>query len=77
MVIMMMMVVMILIMMMASPWLESCGGELAQRNNCDQVDSKLCLRDSKLRQMLMASGKLSNQVPSVKSRLNGSCYSST
>ena len=37
----------------------------------------LCSRDSELRQKLMNCGKLSNQAPSVKGRLNGLCYTST
>ena len=32
--------------------------------------------DSELGQMLMICDKLFNQTPSVKSRLNGSCYTS-
>lgn len=42
-----------------------------------KVDSGLCRRGSELVHMLMTCGKLPNQVPSVKSRLNGSRYSST
>ena len=40
------------------------------------IDIDICRRDSELGQILMTFGKLSNQAPSVKSRLNGSCYSS-
>ena len=36
----------------------------------------LCGGDSELGQLLLTCGKLSNQAPSVESRLNGSCYSS-
>ena len=43
---------------------------------CSYVDSDSPRRDLKLRQMLMTCGKLSNQAPAVKSRLNGSCNSS-
>ena len=61
----------------AHGWRPPCVGERAERGNCPLVYSDLCHRDSELEQMLMTCGKLSNQAPSVQSRFNGSCSSST
>ena len=53
------------------------GGERAQRDTAPKVIVIDFHRDSELGQMSMTCGKLSNQAPSVKSRFNGSGYSST
>ena len=45
-------------------------------NDVDNDNDDSSRRDSELGRMLMTCGKLSNQAPPVKSRLNGSRYSS-
>ena len=56
-------------MMLAHSWRLPRGGEREQRDNCSLVDSDLLRRYSELGQTLLTYGKLSNQIPSVKSRL--------
>ena len=66
----------VMMMMLANGWRLPHGGERARRDKCLKVDSNFCLRASELEQISMTCGKLSNQTPSVQSRLDGSSYSS-
>ena len=73
---MMMMMMMVMMMIMKDyGHVDNGDDDDEDDNDGDDANSDRLRRDSELGQMSMTCGKLSNQAPSVKSRLNGSSHS--